>query len=185
MKLNLKGNTLGFICLCMIARKKKIMKNLEDRISDSLVFPMMFIFFCGSLALTLSIPYMIAFEGFPAGFLILCIPAGGITWFFGWFLVSELIGAQKRIFSEKLRVAGIETAKKANRARAEFSRARAEADRPRLEAAQAKFEADKAKREADKAKLEADRVAHAVANEAYKRIMAQAQAKAKRKNKGK
>jgi hypothetical protein len=169
----------------MIARRKEIMKNLEDRISDSLVFPMMFIFFCGSLALTLSIPYMIAFEGLPAGFLILDILPAGLTLFFGWFLVSELIGAQKRIFSKKLRVAGIETAKKARLAEAEFSRARAEADRQRLESAQAKVEADKAKVEADKAKLEADKVAHAVANEAYKRIMAEHQAKVKRKNKGK
>jgi len=172
----------------MIARREKIMKHEEEwseRIIEFLVFPMWFIFFFGSLALTLSIPYLIAFERYPAGFLILCIPAGGLTLFSGWLLVSELIGAQKRIFSKKLRVAGIETAKKARLAEAEFSRARAEADRQRLESAQAKVEANKASLEADKAKREADKLADAEANKAYKRIMAEHQAKAKRKNKGK
>ena len=64
----------------------------SERIIEFLLLPMMFIFVCGSLALTLSIPYMIAFEGFPAGFYILCIPAGGLTLFFGWFFIS-LLGA--------------------------------------------------------------------------------------------
>ena len=64
----------------------------SERIIEFLLLPMMFIFFCGSLALTLSIPYMIAFEGFPAGFLILDILPAGLTLFFGWFFIG-LLGA--------------------------------------------------------------------------------------------
>ncbi len=263
-------------------------KKFEDGIVDILMYPFLFIFLCVSVALFFAPPYLIAFERFPAWFLILCIPAGGLTLFSGWLFITILQGemprvakaeavfkkamaeaevvrdkalaepkavremaiaeahaiidvtgawfvkatveARLKIFAvrDKAIVEAWAVYKKAEaeaEAEAEFMQniaepravrdkaiiaikrkfmtgedrrkadqaakieANLEANRGKIEAnrakIEAKIEAEQAKVEADKLAFDAKKIAGAEANEAYKRIMAQAQAKAQRKNKGK
>jgi len=107
MKLNLKGNTLGFICLCAIVWSKKIMKDFLPwlgkqwdrmyRILDCLpwlseqmdrmirknqkIFDCLvfFLLICAGITVFIVPIYAVVFDGHDRSILWLCIPGCGLT----------------------------------------------------------------------------------------------------------
>lgn len=108
MKLYLKGNTLGFICLCAIVWSKKIMKDFLpwlgkqwDRMYRMLDFLpwlseqmdrmirknqkifdclLFFLLICGGITIFIMPIYAVVFDGHDRSILWLCIPGCGLTW---------------------------------------------------------------------------------------------------------
>jgi len=114
MKLYLKGNTLGFICLCVIVWSKKIMLDFlpwlgeqmdriirkNQKIFNCLVF---FSLICAGIIIIIMPIYAGVFDGHDPSILSIFIPAGvGLTCIF-IIALKDMIGSkQEKMFTDAM-----------------------------------------------------------------------------------